>query len=160
MRVFWRGVIVTAILGLCSRVAVAQSAPQTVQYQVNAINVIAFTGSPTLTISVATPGSAPDPVTSSAATWAVTTNQTGAKITAKVNVAMPAGLTLDVTLAPPTGGASTGVKTMTTTAQDMVTGITKLAEGGLAVTYTLTATSAAGVVSGSATITYTITGGV
>ena len=159
MRVFWKGGIVAAILGFLPGVAAAQTTTTTVQYQVSAINVIAFQGSPSLTITAASPGSAPDPVTVGA-TWAVTTNQTGAKITARVNIAMPAGLTLEATLAPPSGATSTGVQTLTTTAQDMVTGITKLAAGGMAVTYTLTATSAAGVVSGSATVTYTITGGV
>ena len=42
----------------------------------------------------------------------------------------------------------------------MVTGITKLAETGLAISYQLDATAAAGVTSGTRTVTYTITGGV
>jgi hypothetical protein len=43
---------------------------------------------------------------------------------------------------------------------DLVTGITKLAQGSLGVPYSLTATAAAGVVtSSSRTVTYTITGG-
>jgi hypothetical protein len=43
---------------------------------------------------------------------------------------------------------------------DVVTGITKLAESGLSISYGLTATAAAGVVSSTTrTVTYTITGG-
>ena len=45
-------------------------------------------------------------------------------------------------------------------AVDLVTGVTKVAQAGMALTYTLDATPAAGVVAASSTVvTYTITGG-
>ncbi|HEX7940099.1 MAG TPA: hypothetical protein VF483_14015, partial [Gemmatimonadaceae bacterium] len=95
-----------------------------------------------------------------AATWAVTTNQTGAKITASIASNMPAGLTLSVNLSAPTGGTSAGAQSLSTTAVDLVTSITKLAQGALGVTYSLAATPSAGVVTSSTrTVTYTITGG-
>jgi hypothetical protein len=74
---------------------------------------------------------------------------------------MPAGLTLTANLAAPSAsGSSAGAQALSTTAVDLVTGITKLAEGGLSVGYSLTATAAAGVVSSTTrTVTYTITGG-
>jgi hypothetical protein len=140
--------------------ASAQTATQSVTFQVDAINQIALSGSPSLVVNTATAGSAPTQA-SAAATWAVTTNQTGAKITASINSAMNAGLTLQVNLSAPAGATSAGAQTLSTTAVDVVTGITKLAQSGISVGYTLDATAAAGVVSStSRTVTYTITGGV
>ena len=140
--------------------ASAQTATQTVTFQVDAINQIAFSGSPSLVINTATAGSAPTAATASA-NWAVTTNQTGAKVTASIGSAMPAGVTLSVNLGAPAGASSAGAQELSTTAVDLVTGLTKVAQGTLGVTYSLTATAAAGVVSStSRTVTYTITGGV
>ena len=151
-----------ATVGLLAATAMsagAQTATQTVTFQVDAINQIAFSGSPSLVISTATAGSDPSNATA-AGTWAVTTNQTGAKITASIGSNMPSGLTLSVNVSAPSVGASTGSQNLSTTAVDVVTGITKLAESGLNVGYSLTATAAAGVVSSTTrTVTYTITGG-
>jgi hypothetical protein len=148
-----------ALLAGASSIAAAQTATQSVTFQVDAINQIAFSGSPSLVISTATAGSAPTSATASA-TWAVTTNQTSSKITASIASNMPSGLTLSVDLSAPAGGSSAGAKALSTTAVDLVTGITKLAQNGIAVGYTLDATAAAGVVSStSRTVTYTITGG-
>jgi flagellar capping protein FliD len=156
-----RGIVTAAVLGILPGVAAAQlSVTQTVQYQVNAINVIAFFGSPTLTVSTAVPGSDLTPTTSTGSTWAVTTNQSNSKITAVINSSMPAGLTLTANLDAPSGATSTGEQTLSTTAQDMVTGITRVAEAALNVIYGLTATVSAGVTSGTRIVTYTITGGV
>ena len=68
--------------------ASAQTATQTVTFQVTAINQIAVTGSPSLTINAATAGSAPTSVTATGNTWSVTTNQSGASITASIPTAM------------------------------------------------------------------------
>lgn len=141
--------------------ASAQTATQTVTFQVSAINQIAVTGAPSLVINAAVAGSAPTSVTSAANTWSVTTNQSGASITASIPSAMPAGLTLSANLAAPAGATSTGLTALGTTAVNVITGITKLNSAALSLTYQLDATAAAGVVS-SATrvVTYTITGGV
>ena len=141
--------------------ASAQTANQSVTVAINAINQIAFTGSPSLTITTAAAGSDPTSVSDASASWAVTTNQTGAKITGSIASALPAGVTLSVALTAPSGGStSAGSQALSTTAVDLVTGLTKLAQGGLGVTYTLGATAAAGVVaSTSRVVTYTITGG-
>ena len=137
----------------------AQTATQSVAFQVDAINQISLSGSPSLVINSASAGSNPTQA-SAAASWAVTTNQTGAKITASINSVMPTGLTLQANLSAPSGGSSAGAQTLSTTAVDVVTGITKLAQSGIAVGYTLDATPAAGVISStSRTVTYTITGG-
>lgn len=141
--------------------AFAQTATQTVTFQVDAINQVAVTGTPSLRITTAAAGSAPTTVTSTVGSWAVTTNQTGAKVTASIASAMPTGLTLSAELGAPSGATSTGPKALGTTGVDLVTGITKLNAAGLSLTYTLDAQASAGVVS-SATrvVTFTITGGV
>ena len=146
---------------LVSHVAFAQTATQTVTFQVDAINQISVSAaSVSLDINTAVAGSNPTSATSSGLTWAVTTNQSGAKITGILNSDMPSGLTLKATLGAPSGGTSAGVKALSSTSSDLVTGVSQVAASGLALTYTLDATPAAGVVtSTSRTVTYTITGG-
>ena len=157
---FARTLAVLAVVALVPA-AQAQTATQTVTFQVNAINQIAFVGAPSLTITTATAGSAPTSVTDATSSWAVTTNQTGAKITASIASNMPTGLTLSSSLVAPAAATSAGFLSLSTTAVDLVTGITKLAQGALGVSYRLDATAAAGVVaSATRLVTYTITGGV
>jgi hypothetical protein len=72
---------------------------------------------------------------------------------------MPAGLTLNVNLAAPTGATSAGLTALGTGAVDLVTGIAKQKGTTLSVTYELAATVVAGVVSGTKVVTYTISGG-
>ena len=134
---------------------------QDVTIAVNAISQIAVSGgAQSLTISTATAGS-PTMSTSTSVSWAVTTNQTNQKITASVDQALPAGVTLSVHAeAPSAGGMSTGPNPLTTSSADLVTGISTLAEGSIPLTYTLEATPAAGVVASTTrTVTYTITAG-
>ena len=142
--------------------ASAQTATQTVTMQVDAINLISVSGTPSLTISAAVAGGAPTSVTSTGNTWAVTTNQSNAKITASIPTAMPTGVTLSANMGAPAGsGSSAGYLSLGTTAVDLVTGITKLNETGLSLSYKLDATSAAGVLSSTTrVVTFTITGGV
>jgi len=148
-----------ALLAGATSAASAQTATQVVTFQVAAINQISFSGSPSLVVNTATAGNDPTSASDASATWAVTTNQTNAKITASINSAMPAGLTLNVSLGAPAGTTAIG-NSLSTTAVDLVTGITKLAQSGLTVTYSLDATPAAGVVASTTrTVTYTITGG-
>jgi hypothetical protein len=139
----------------------AQTATQNVTIQVNAISRISVTGgAQSLTITTATAGSEPTDATASV-NWAITTNQTNQKVTGSLDVAMPANVTLAANLAAPAGATSAGSAVLGTTAVDLVTGISTLAQGGLGLTYTLSATAAAGVVaSTSRTVTYTITAGI
>ena len=130
-----------------------------ITFAVNAINQISFAGAPSLTITTAIAGSAPTSVTDASATWAVTTNQTGAKISATMP-AMPAGLTLSASLAAPAGATSAGYQSLGAVSVDLVTAITKLAQNAMVVTYKLDATAAAGVVASTTRlVTYTISGG-
>ncbi|MEE8146326.1 MAG: hypothetical protein V3T24_01880 [Longimicrobiales bacterium] len=152
--------IAALLLGLVEG-ASAQTATSTVTYEVTAINEISLSSSTvSLTVNAATAGSAPTAATV-AQTWAVTTNQTAAKVTGAINTAMPSGLTLSVTLGNPASATSAGKKALTAIAVDLVTGITKLNESGLSLDWELGATAAAGVVaSANKTATFTITGGI
>ena len=133
---------------------------QTVTFAVNAINQISFAGTPSLTVTTAVAGSDPTSAVDASSTWAVTTNQTGAKISASIPSIMGTGLTLKVNLVAPAGATSAGLTAVGTVAVDLVTVITKVKGSTLTATYQLDATPAAGVVaSSSKVVTYTISGG-
>lgn len=150
--------VVAAASFVCTE-AQAQTATQTVTYQVAAVDVISVSGSPSLVINSATAGSGLT-AASASGTYAVTSNGTGRKITAQLDTNMPAGVTLTANMAAPTGGTSAGVVTLTSIAANMVTGISTVDQSGLAITYGLSATVAAGVVAqANKTVTYTITTG-
>lgn len=137
------------------------TAQQVVTMSVSAINEIAITGSaPTLTINTATAGGTPTDATSSGITYALTTNGTNKKITGDIDSSMPANTTLSVNLGAPTGASSSGSVSLSTTSADLVTGITSLSESSKTLTYTFSATMAAGVVSSfNRTVTLTLTDG-
>lgn len=155
-----RTMIMSAFLVIAAAAsASAQTATQDLTINIQAINEIAVVGGAhTLTINTATAGNAPDDATW-ATTWAITTNETGMKVTASIGSAMPSGTTLKVNLGEPTGGASVGDVSLDNTAKDVVTGISTLNESGLSLTYTVQATAAAGVQSINRTVTYTVTSG-
>src|SRR5947207_3699197 len=132
------------LLATASTAGLAQTATQVVSFQVQAINRLSFSGSPSILINDAVAGNAPTSVSASAS-WALTTNQTNQKVTASIGSAMPSGLTLSANLVAPSGGSSSN-QALGTVAVDLVTGISKLNSSGLGVTYTLDATSDAGVV--------------
>lgn len=149
-----------ALLVVAAGTASAQSATQDVGFEVQAINEISVSGTPSLTISgVQSAGDAPTSATASA-TYAITTNETNRKITVAIDSDMPSEVTLTAALTAPTGATSAGAVTLGTIAVDAVTGISTLNETGLGITYTLSATAKAGVVpAGTRTVTYTIVAG-
>ncbi len=152
--------VAAGLLGLTPAVFAGDSATQTVTFAVSAINELSVSGNPgALTVATATAGDAPNAVTDGSTSYAITTNETGRKITGAINSAMPDGLTLSVTLAAPTG-ATSSKQALSTSAVDLVTGISTLNESGKTITYELQATSAAGVVSSATkTVTFTILAG-
>ncbi|MFI5246239.1 MAG: hypothetical protein ACHQQR_13480 [Gemmatimonadales bacterium] len=106
-----------------------------------------MSGSPAqMTVSAAVAGSAPAAVSNTNTTYSLSTSPPSGHyaITASINTPMPAGVTLTANLAA-SKGASAGAVALGTTAQNVVTGITKKMNGQ-SITYTLTATVAAGVV--------------
>ena len=155
-------IIAASVLAFGAAEASAQTATSSVTYEVQAINEMSLSGDPAaLVINAATAGSAPDDVVNSATTWAITTNEISKKVTGAIDTDMPAGLTLSVALGAPVGGTSAGAKALTSVATDLVTGLGTVQESGMGVTYTLSATTDAGVVASSnRTLTYTITDGI
>ena len=146
------------VLGVYGVAHAANTATQLVSFEVAAINEISVSGDPnTLVINAATPGSNPNPVTESSTKYSITTNETNKKIIARIDTAMPTGLTLKVKLDAPTGASSEGDVVLSTTAASVVTGIGPVAESSLTITYTLEATAEAEVSSGQRTVTFTLT---
>jgi hypothetical protein len=153
--------IVAGLIMLFCGSAFAQTATQTVTFQVTAIDEISVSGDPgALIVNSATAGSQPDAATDATTSYAVTTNGSSKKVTGEIDSAMPANTTLAVTLTAPSGGSSAGQVTLTTSAADLVTGISTLAESGMTISYNFSATAAAGVVaSDTRTVTLTLTDG-
>lgn len=120
------------------------------QSRAAAAQLIVVSGSPagTLTISSAVAGANPTPAINATTNYLVFTPAGGGtrRITARLDVAMPPGTTLSLSLAPPAG--ATGITVSLTAAeQDVVTGIPAgTLRNGLAITYQLDATPAAGVI--------------
>lgn len=144
--------------------AMAQTATQTVTFAVNGINRISVSGPASLTVNTATAGSQPSSAASSGITWAITTNQTNQKVTAELTAAsggnMPSGLTLTADMAQPSVGSTDGAQTLSTTPVRLVSGLTRVAQSGMALTLTLAADVSAGVVSStSRDVLYTVTTG-
>lgn len=122
---------------------------------------MAVNGSPgLLRITTAVAGSAPTTVTEATTQYSTNTLliMNKSRITAVLNSPMPAGVTLTITLAAQTFATNLGEITLSTTAQSVVTDIPALSTASnLAITYRMSATSAAGVVgSSSRTVTLTI----
>ncbi|HEY5439797.1 MAG TPA: hypothetical protein VIJ90_00820 [Gemmatimonadaceae bacterium] len=141
--------------------AQAQTGTQNVAYSVASIQRIAVSGgTQTLAIVTATPGTALTSISNSAASYAIWNNVDNMKITASLDGDMPGtpgDLVLKANLTAPAGATST-TRSLSTTAADMVIGINKLSSASpLGITYTLDALPAAGAVSGSVIVTYTVT---
>ncbi len=157
-RIFAGTITVMVTLFTAGALFAASSDTITLNYEVQAINEINIDdASVTLTVNTAVAGSQPTQV-SQATTYDITTNcsTNGKKLTAAINTAMPAGLTLSLNVAAPTGGSSAGTTTITNVAADVVTGIDAVAESDIAMTFYLDATAGAGVI-GAASKTLTLT---
>jgi hypothetical protein len=124
----------------------------------DAVQFTAATGS--LIVSTAVAGSSPTNVSTAAAKYRVkVASGTTKKIQASINSALPAGVVMTISLAAPPGATSAGTITLTTTPQPVVTNITNTSfSSNLTITYTLSATTAAGVVAAAnKTVTLAVT---
>ncbi len=150
--------VTLALLGCAASLDAATTANATVTYTISSIDSISVSGNPgSMTINSATAGSNPTAATDATTTYSVTTNNSARKVTGQLASAMPSGVTLSVTLGAPSGGTSAGAVSLTTAAQNLVTGISSVAQGSLTITYSLSATLAASQVSGATnTVTYTL----
>jgi hypothetical protein len=153
----------TLVLAICALstmfigFAYAQTATQTFNLQVDPIYKISASGNPGLMkITTAVPGSDPTPVTDATTTYSFTHNNkaNGAKITASGSVALASGYVLKVSL-----DGNTAVDISSTSAQDAVTSIAAGAYTGKSISYTFSATAAAGPLSSTGeTVTFTVVG--
>jgi hypothetical protein len=115
---------------------------------------------PALIVTTAVAGSEPTPVVVATTQIRAKTNKKNnpQKVTARLNAAMPAGLSLIAELDAIGNSTSLGPVTLSTTARDLVTGITNTNNQSAIISYTLQATAAAGVVAlSSRIVTLTIT---
>lgn len=123
---------------------------------------LGVTGNPgLLRVSSAVAGSEPIAVSNGTTLYTFTTPVNPKnriyKITAQLDAAMPAGVTLEATFAAPPGGTSYGPIALDLTARDVVTGIAANQTATRGITYRLVATAAAGVIPQSTrTVTLTI----
>ena len=150
---------ITALVLLPGADALAQTATQVVHFQVNAVNQIAVSGSPSLAITTATAGSGLTSATATGSSYAITTNESNQKITASINQAMPDGVSLEVALDPPAGATSAGSVSLGTAGTDVVTGISASASSALPITYRLHATAQVQLAPTARTVTFTIVSG-
>jgi len=161
----WRSML-TAGMGLLMVFTIMQASAYaamsdtiSVSFTIDPINEINIAGtSLTLRVNAAVAGSQPTQVSQST-TYSISTNCVAntKKLTAAINSAMPAGLTLSINVTAPTGAVSSGTTVITNVAANVVTGIDAVAQSDLAVTFYLNATAAAGVVSAaSKTLTLTL----
>ena len=113
-----------------------------------------------MTINSAIVGQPPTSKTSNATSYVVAAKkkQNPLKVTARLNSAMPPGMTLTITMTAPTGATSLGPVTLDATARDVVGNITNTVVETEQITYVVAATAAAGVVTPqSRTVTFTLT---
>jgi hypothetical protein len=124
----------------------------------HAQSTLTLSGDPApLVVSTAVAGNAPDPVMERSTTYSLSAIDITSRITARLDAALPPGVTLKVSLAAPPGATSSGPVALSTTEQDVVRGILTGSYTGLSITYTLQATSGAGVVPPSApSVTFTV----
>ena len=150
-------VVFVLVLAAIGTSYAANTDNQTVTLQVDAINEIAVSADPgALIVNTATAGAQPDTATDNSTDYDITTNESNRKITGVLDAAVPANTELYIFLAAPTGGTSAGDVLLTTSAADLVTGITTLAESNHTITYKFYASVTAGTV-GSTTRTVTLT---
>ncbi len=137
------------------------SANQLVTLEVKVVNKINISGPISLTIDDVIPGGADlQPVSNNLTSYNITHNGSAVgKITAAINSPLPAGITLQLTLAS-TLGTSKGIQNISnaTTAIDVVDGINQGKDATQMITYNFSATPEAGVfTSTTKTVTLTIT---
>jgi hypothetical protein len=152
------GMCVVFAVALASAGMAAQSASHTVTVQVNAINELDLTGGNImLTVGTATAGQEPDAATDTTCHLNWTANQANRKITVATDLPSPL-FTLKVLAQSVSGGTAAPEVTLSTTAADFVTGISKTV-GTCTLGYTTAATAAQGTGSDVHTVTYTLTNG-
>jgi hypothetical protein len=121
--------------------------------------ILTVSGSPAaFTVSAAVAGSQPTALSSALTYFIKSKHPAGAqKISAQLDSPMPAGTTLTLQMVPPSGATSLGAVSLDATVRDIIVNIDKENGSTYGMTYTFSATVAAGVVpSQSRTVTLTM----
>lgn len=122
-------------------------ATQTVTFSVDPIAEIAFSGDPSPMIAFqAVAGSDSADVIDNSTFYAVTTNGTSEKVTACLDSPMPTGTMLCIMVGAPNGAVSAGTVDLNISNQNVVTGISQVAQSSLPISYIFESTMAAGVI--------------
>lgn len=121
-------------------------------------SAVRVSGSPaTMRVEGSTAGAVPVPVIESSTSYTYANLLGNKKITAQLNASMPTGVTLRATFDAPRGATSIPNVQLDATARDVVTGLGFSLGSTAGITYTLSATPAAGVVpQQSRTVTLTV----
>jgi hypothetical protein len=121
-----------SILAMAPSAVGAQTATQAVTFSVVSSSMV------TIGNLAATSREAVAPRTSAkvaVASYAVATNENDQKITASLDESVPQAMSLSVALGAPRGGVSRGLRRLSTTATDVVTGITRTDGAALPMRY-------------------------
>jgi len=156
-------ILSAAAVCCCLGTGTASAQPVTdtavVTYEVESITQLNLTGAASVKIVAGTAGQGlPSATDSSGVTYDITNNAgtDSKKLIGKINTAMPANTILSVNVTAPSGALSAAFVALTASDQDLVTGIDNVNEAGVAISFKLEATVAAGVIA-SATKTFTMT---
>lgn len=144
-------------LSLSITVAGGSTATQDITIIAESINEISLSKSSLdLTITPPPGDLLEEEVSDSSTTLSYSTNHTNQKITVEVDNALPPGLALLVE-ATSTGGVSSGVVALETSANDLITDLSNVTDSGETITYTLKAIKIAEPAAAETfTVTYTI----
>jgi hypothetical protein len=120
--------------------------------------LVASSPAPMIVAVAPAAGAEPLPVSDNTTTYTVSAVPLQPqKITAQISANMPPGVTLTVSLAPPTGARAGGPVVLDNVARDVVNGVTNADPESRAITYQLMATVSAGVIStDTRTVTLTL----
>lgn len=148
----------------------AGSSTNNVTADIPVVNELSVTGAVTITVPTPAAGAktgSTGTAGSSNPVLRLTTNETNKRVTVSIDEALPSGVTLGVKLAANSSGLSTTELTsITTTAANLLTGISNLSTdehdaSGIALTYTLYLTEQAAPATGAnvltPVVTYTLT---
>lgn len=116
--------------------------------------------SPSVTMNLVAPQAGSDfaPAVNSSTSYNLSVNSSQTrKITAGLNQVLPSGVSLNLSLAAPSGATSQDATPLTTAAQDVVRGVSHIAASNLNITYTLNClVGQSAVGSGSAVVSITL----
>ena len=112
-----------------------------------AANTLSISGSPgPLTINTAVAGQDPLPVSDSSTFYNIQNDNNGAKIMGSISSNMPPNTAMTINITAPSGATRPGPIALSTIPQILPAGIPQCVYNQLSITYTLSATAAAGVI--------------